>query len=101
MILGRGGRYLLHDYPHRFSIFVSADLPDRIKRVSALYDISEEEAVKKIHANDKGRAAYNRAFTKSDSLDVRLYDMVINTSSVGEEIATKIVLEAARARLRL
>lgn len=99
VILGRGGRYILRDYPHLVRIFVTADLPERIKRVSTLFQISEEEAKAKIRTNDKERAAFNRAFTKEDGLDVRLYDLSVNTSSLGLDRATRMVSECAHIKL--
>lgn len=98
-ILGRGGRYVLRDHPHHVRIFVTADMPERIKRVATLFQISEEDAKSKIQTNDKERAAFNRAFTKSDGLDVQLYDLSVNTSTLGLDHAVKLVLECIHNKL--
>lgn len=99
IILGRGGRYILRDYPRHANIFITADLPERIKRVATLFQITEEEAKEKIQTNDKERAAFDRAFTKSDGLDARLYDLCINTSSLGLDLAARIVSDAIHFKL--
>ncbi|MFT9057510.1 MAG: cytidylate kinase family protein [Ethanoligenens sp.] len=61
--------------------------------------MSEEDAKIKIQANDKERAAFNRAFTKTDGLDVRLYDLSINTSTVGLNLAAQVAIQCIRSKL--
>ncbi|MFT8889330.1 MAG: cytidylate kinase-like family protein [Ethanoligenens sp.] len=99
IILGRGGRYVLREHPRHVSIFIMADLSERIKRVATIFQISEEDAKIKIQANDKERAAFNRAFTKTDGLDVRLYDLSINTSTVGLNLAAQVAIQCIRSKL--
>lgn len=91
IILGRGGRYILRDHPHHLSIFVYADMKDRIKRVSELYNISENASAKMIEKNDKDRKNYIQSFTKLKLTDAKAYDICINTSSIGLENAVGIV----------
>lgn len=99
VILGRAGRYILRESPRHVKIFVTAGLPERIERVASLFQISKEAAKEKIEENDRQRIAYNRAFTKSDRLDARLYDLVVNTSSLGLECAARIASECVHAKL--
>ena len=101
IILGRGGWYVLRDHPRRFSLFVMADMPERIAHVASLFQIQNDEAKSRIQANDKNRAAYMKAFTKSDGFDVKLYDLSVNTSTLGLDTAVKIVSEAIRAKLKI
>lgn len=91
IILGRGGRYILRDHPRHLSIFVYADMKDRIKRVSELYNISENASAKMIEKNDKDRKNYIQSFTKLKLTDAKAYDICINTSSIGLENAVGIV----------
>lgn len=101
VILGRAGRYILRDYPRHVRIFVTADLPERIKRVSTLFQISEEEAKAKIQTNDKERVAFNRAFTKTDGLDARLFDLSVNTSTLGLDHAAAMVSDCIHTKLEI
>ena len=101
VILGRGGRAILRDYPRHFSVFVCADAGDRVKRVSALREIPENEARRLIEKNDRERGAYMKAFAGLDWLNVRNYDLCVNTSSVGPDKAAELVLEAVKAKLGL
>jgi cytidylate kinase len=82
IFLGRCGRYILRDHPRHLSIFVHADLSERIKRISELYQLSKEEAKKYIEKTDSDRNAYISTFTKQNWLDPRLYDLCVNTGTI-------------------
>ena len=101
VVLGRCGRFVLKDFTRRASIFVMADLPERVQRVSKLYNLDADAAKARIASNDKDRSAFNRAFTKNDFTDLRLYDLCINTSSVGLDQAVRVASAAIRAKLEL
>jgi Cytidylate kinase len=98
IILGRGGRYILRDFPNHFSIFVHADMEDRVERVSGLYHITAGESRKLIEKNDRERNSYIRTYTKFDWLDVREYDICLNTSGVGLDHAVDIIKNAIDSR---
>ncbi len=101
VILGRAGRCLLREHPRHVCLYVTADLDDRIERVSSLFQISAEKAKEKILENDRARAAYNRTFTKTDGTNAHLYDLCVNTSSVGLENAARIAADCVRAKLNV
>lgn len=91
IILGRGGRYILRDFPHHLSVFVHADMKDRIERVSKLYNVSVNVAQKIIVKNDKERNSYIKSFTHLEWLDARTYDICINTSRIGLDNAVTMI----------
>lgn len=91
IILGRGGRYILRDFPHHLSVFVHADMKDRIQRVSKLYNVSVNVAQKIIAKNDKERNSYIKSFTHLEWLDARTYDICINTSRIGLDNAVIVI----------
>jgi cytidylate kinase len=97
--LGRGGRYILRDFPRRFSVFVYAEKNDRAKRVAELYSVSDDEARTIIEKNDRERDAYMKTFTKLAWLDLRQYDICINTSSTGRDNAVKIIKDCVEFKL--
>ena len=53
-----------------------------------------------IRTNDRERSEYTH-FYKQDWLDVRLYDICINTTSVGLDCAADLDENCIRAKLRL
>ena len=98
VFIGRCGRYILRDHPCQISILVHADKPARTERLSALYHLTKDEAEKLVEVNDRERAAYIQTFTKQNWLDVRLYDLCVNTSSLGLDNTVELVLASARAK---
>lgn len=100
IILGRGGRYILRDFPRHLSVFVTADKPDRIKRVAALYGVSDGVAARLIEKNDRERSAYLKTFTHFEWLDVRNYDICLNTSSVGVKNAVKLIKDVLGCKFK-
>ncbi len=83
LILGRGGNFILNKHPRHISVFVHAQLSDRLNRVAELYKVDTGKAKKIIDTNDKERYAYIRAFTKQELSDAKNYDICINTSCLG------------------
>jgi cytidylate kinase len=101
IFLGRGAIYVLRDFPQRFSIFVYAELEDRIKRIVELYNISRKAAIDMINQNDRDRENYMKTFTKIPWLDPRTYDLCVNTSSVGFDNAVKYVIDGINHKLKI
>jgi Cytidylate kinase len=101
IILGRGGNYILRNHPRHLSVFLSADMKDRIQRVCKLYDASESESRRIIEKNDKERSAYIKAQTGLDTLNVKSYDICVNTSSVGLDNAAQIIKSALDYKMGL
>ncbi len=99
VILGRGGRYILRNHQRHLSVFVYAEMDDRIPRVSELYQVSENEAKKIIEKNDKERNATLKSFTRLEWLDARTYDICVNTSSVGPGNAVTIIKNSLEYKL--
>jgi len=100
IILGRCGRYILRDHPNHFSLMVHADLPARVSRVRDLYQLSVSEAEKMIESTDKERGAYIHTFTKQDWMNVRLYDLCINTSHIGLDASVALVESCVTSKLQ-
>lgn len=99
VLLGRGGRYILRNHPRHFSVFVYADMADRIPRVSELYHVSENEAKGIIENNDRERNAYIKTFTHLEWLDARTYDICVNTLSIGLDNAAAIIKNSLEYKL--
>ncbi len=92
IFLGRCGGYVLRRHPRHFRLLLVADLPARIKRMGELYGLLPEAASQALAANDRERTAYIQTFTRENWLDVRLYDMCVNTTRVGLDQTVELVL---------
>lgn len=101
VFLGRCGFYSLRDHPRRVHILVHADLNQRIERVKGLFHVDEKAALKLVQANDRTRAAYVHNFTHQNWLDASLYDLAMNTSSLGMEKALEFALACAAQKIGL
>lgn len=92
VIIGRGAWYILKEHPHHISIYLHADTSFRQKRVSEIYQLSENEALKNIKHTDKAREDYLHTFTKRTGTDATQYHLCINTGLIGLDKAEAVIL---------
>lgn len=87
VIIGRCASYLFRHYEKHTSIFLQADMDSRIKRLEKTLDkkLSEKKAVHDIEKQDRERAQYYNTFTGEKWLDLRQYDLVLDTSQFSDE----------------
>lgn len=100
VILGRGGQMILKELPTALHVLTHAPLELRTRRIVERDQLTPEEASKRAHELDSGRAAFHRKFFKVDVSDPCLYDLVIDTSHLPYAVAAEMVAVAARAKER-
>lgn len=100
IFLGRCGWNILKDHTNHVSILLTANHSDRVKRLCALYQLTDEDAEKLIRRNDQEREKYNQEFTKKNWLDARYYDLCLNTSSTGWDGAVEIAEKCVLAKVK-
>ena len=93
IIVGRCADYALASNPDCLSIFVHADMDDRIKRVSKREDVTESKAKDMIQKKDKQRSSYYNYYTCKKWGDSRSYDLTLNTSKITPEACVDIILD--------
>ena len=98
VILGRGSHLLLREHPTALHVLTLAPLAVRVQRFAEREGLSSQEAAKRVHDLDKGRAAFHHKFFKAEADDPACYDLAIDTSRLSFEVAAQLVAEAARAR---
>ena len=54
VIIGRNADYILKDRDDVLNVFIHGDMPEKIKRITGLYNVEEKEAVKMMADTDKG-----------------------------------------------
>ncbi|MBW6463864.1 MAG: cytidylate kinase family protein [Bacillota bacterium] len=94
VILGRGGSILFRDYPPALHVKVIAQFTNRVKRVMKLYNINAETAVKLIKEQDSDKRLYYRQIFDVNWTNLRSYDLVLNTESMGLEDTADIIIAA-------
>ena len=55
VIIGRNADYILKDRNDVLNVFIHGDMPEKIQRISRLYHVSEQKAVKMMADTDKRR----------------------------------------------
>jgi cytidylate kinase len=98
VILGRGSHLLLREHPTALRVLTLAPLEVRVQRFAQREGLSSQEAAKRVHDLDRGRAAFHHKFFKAEADDPACYDLAIDTSRLSYEVAAQLVAEAARAR---
>jgi cytidylate kinase len=92
VFMGRSGRFVLRDHPRHLKLLVYADRKSRLARLQRLYQIPKPDAERLMEDNDRERAAYIRTFTGKDWTDARLYDLCVNTTSIGMDGAAELAM---------
>lgn len=98
ILLGRGAGFLL---PQATSLHVRlvAPLSDRIAYMSQWLRLTEEEAAEQVRQRDHRRTDYLATHFHRKPNDVHLYDMLLNTSMLGEDGCADIIAAAAKAKM--
>jgi cytidylate kinase len=90
VVVGRGANYILPP-ENRFRVRVVAPLEVRVDNVARDFDVSREEAKKRVIRTDSDRRAFIRKYFNAEISDPTQYDLVINTENIGIETAAKTV----------
>lgn len=91
IIIGRCAEYVLRDHPRMHSIFVTADIADRVKRIMAHDGVNEAKAKEIAQKGDKKRKAYHDYYANSGWGEADTYDLCINSSRLGIEGSVEII----------
>lgn len=98
LFIGRCADYVLRDEPNTVSIFLAADMKDRISRTMERYNMDEESARKAISKKDNTRASYYNYYTGKKWGAAESYDLCINTSIFGLDETAKFIADFIRKR---
>lgn len=98
VIVGRGGQAILRGEPDVLHVAINAPFSWRVENISRRDGIPTEEAGRVINEFDKQRAAYHKKFFKVDVHDPALYDLGLNSESLGTARAVSAICAAAEAR---
>ena len=88
---GLAGHFFLKDIPHVLKIRINADMDTRVKEEMARENISAKEALRILKNDDEERRKWGLQIYGTDTWDSRLYDMVINISTLTIEDTVEII----------
>lgn len=98
IIIGRCAEYVLRDHPHIHSIFITADMCDRIRRIMENDGVNEQKATEIAEKGDKKRRAYHDYYANSGWGIAETYDLCINSSRVGIDGCVDIIQQFIESR---
>ena len=99
VIVGRGGAYILQDFPGALHVFLRADTASRVKTVMERYTItSEDEARRRIKIADENWTAYIKQVYGHDRNMAVHYDMVLDTGRLGYDTTVKLITTAVNSK---
>ena len=92
VIVGRRANEILKGRKDLVSVFITASVEYRTKRIMEREGIDEKAARKKVNRADKERAAYYNQFSGSEWGYASTYDLCINTETFGDEKACELIV---------
>lgn len=95
VIVGRRANEILKGSKELISVFVTASVEYRTKRIMEREGIDEKAARKKVNRADKERSAYFNQFSGSEWGYASTYDLCINTETLGEDKACELIVRLA------
>ncbi len=101
VFVGRTADYVLRDEPNMVSVFITANIDQRIQRVCKRHGFDRATARKYIHSHEEERASYYNYYTGKQWGHSKSYDLCVNSSLLGIDETSKFVAEFIRKRLGL
>ena len=101
IFIGRCADYVLRDNPRCVNVFITADLPDRVRRVCQLAGCTEREAELRIEKGDRERASFYNFYSSRRWGAAATYHLCINSSVLGIERTAEFVRTFVEAKLGL
>lgn len=98
VFVGRTADYVLRHDPAAVSVFITADLSDRVAAVAARHNVGEAEAEKMIRTGEDRRASYYNYYTGKRWGHCESYDLTVNASRLGLEETARLVADFIRRR---
>jgi cytidylate kinase len=100
VVIGHGGVSMLGWRPTNIpvlSILLQAGLEWRIEQLARRYNITRDDAARRIKSTDEARVRYQQHYFNAHMYDCALYDLVLNTEVLGLENSVALATTAVRA----
>lgn len=96
VIIGRNADYMLKDRDDVLNVFIHGDMPEKIKRITGLYNVKEKEAVKMMADTDKRRRTNYNFYTDQNWGKASNYTLCLNSSQLGYDRCEMIIMECVK-----
>ena len=96
VIIGRNADYILKDRDDVLNVFIHGDMPEKIKRITGLYNVKEKEVVKMMADTDKRRRTNYNFYTDQKWGKASNYTLCLNSSQLGYDRCEMIIMECVK-----
>jgi cytidylate kinase len=97
LLIGRGAGCMLPRHA-TLQVRIVAPLADRVAYMSQWLCLTGEEAARQVHLRDQSRTAFIQDHFQRQVADVYQYDLLLNSTLLGEELSAELLVQAARAK---
>lgn len=91
VLIGRCADYVLREQPGVTSVFIYADMNDRIRRLMEARKITRDEAITLIKKTDKSRRNYYECYTGKRWGAGASYDVTLNSAELGVDTCVDLI----------
>ena len=96
VIIGRNADYILKDRDDALNVFIHGDMLEKIQRISQLYRVTEQEAVKMMADTDKRRMTNYNFYTDQKWGKASNYTLCLNSSQLGYDRCEALITECLK-----
>ena len=96
VIIGRNADFILKDRDDVLNVFIHGNMPEKMKRICQLYNVSEQDAVKLMTDTDKRRMTNYNFYTDQRWGKASNYTLCLNSSQLGYDKCEEIIMECVK-----
>ena len=96
VIIGRNADYTLKDRDDVLNVFIHGDMPEKIQRITDLYNVEKQKAVKMMENTDKRRKTNYNFYIDQNWGKASNYTLCLNSSQLGYDRCEKIIMECCK-----
>ena len=96
VIIGRNADFILKDRKDVLNVFIHGSIPEKVRRICSLYNVTEVDAIKMINDIDKRRRTNYNFYTEQKWGMAENYTMSLNSSVLGYDLWQKIIIDCAK-----
>ena len=96
VIVGRNADFILKDRDDVLNVFIHGNMPEKIQRISRLYNVSDQEAAKLIADTDKRRMTNYNFYTEQKWGKASNYTLCLNSSQLGYDRCEAVIMECVK-----
>jgi cytidylate kinase len=97
VLIGRGAGYILPS-ASTLHVRIVAPVADRVAYMSQWLRLTREAATEQVRARDARRAEFLDTHFHRRPSDIYAFDLVLNSSLLGEELCASLIVQAARGK---